>query len=92
MNLTVQGESAILRFMPLIKSAIKKMRQDKVKTVRNARVKRTLREVLKKTRKNPTAKNLQLAYKTLDKTAKNNIIHKNKASRLKSRLTKLTAK
>ena len=38
------------------------------------------------------AKNLiPQAYKTLDKAAKTNVIKKNKASRLKSRLTKLVA-
>lgn len=31
-------------------------------------------------------------YKALDKAAKTNVIKKNKAARLKSRLTKLTAK
>ncbi|MBN1374415.1 30S ribosomal protein S20 [Candidatus Dojkabacteria bacterium] len=34
---------------------------------------------------------LKTAYKTLDKAAKNNVIHKNKAARLKSRLAKASA-
>ena len=53
--------------MPIIKSAKKKLKQDKAK-------------------KEPKANNLKKAYSLLDKAAKRKIIHKNKASRLKSQL------
>ncbi|MBI3955662.1 30S ribosomal protein S20, partial [Candidatus Gottesmanbacteria bacterium] len=42
--------------------------------------------------KKPTAKALASAFTQLDKAAKTNVIHKNKASRLKSRLSKLLQK
>lgn len=77
--------------MPIIKSAIKKMRQDKVKTARNSKVKNNLKSLMKKMRKTPSVKNLQSTSSVLDKAVKKNLIHANKASRLKSRLSKLMA-
>ena len=43
-------------------------------------------------KKDEAAKALPMAYKQLDKAAKKNILHKNKASRLKSRLSAAVAK
>jgi ribosomal protein S20 len=40
----------------------------------------------------PGKKTLSAAFKALDKSAKGHIIHKNKAARLKSRLSKLLKK
>lgn len=77
--------------MPIIKSAIKKMRQDKVRTARNSKMKYNLKSLIKKMRKNPSAKNLQTTSSALDKAVKKNLIHSNKASRLKSRLSSLMA-
>ncbi|MFC1626744.1 30S ribosomal protein S20 [Patescibacteria group bacterium] len=75
--------------MPIIKSAIKKMQQDRSRTIRNAKSRRNLREILKKTRLKPTKKTLTDAFQVLDKAAKKNIIHANKANRLKANLSKL---
>ena len=75
--------------MPVTKQAIKKVRQDRRKTVFNLRVKRALKKAIADFRKNPTAAGLKLVYKVADKAAKNNVIHKNKASRIKARLSKL---
>lgn len=77
--------------MPLIKSAIKKMRKDKERTLRNAKRENAMKKVVKTARRAPNAKNLTAAFSALDKAAKVNLIHKNKASRLKSRLSKLLA-
>lgn len=77
--------------MPVIKQAIKKVRQDRRKTVYNLRRKKAYKEVVATLRKNPTAAGLVKAYKALDLAAKTNVIHKNKAARLKSRLSKLVA-
>lgn len=74
--------------MPVTKQAIKKVRQDKRKTVINMHVKKAYKMAVGKFRKNPDAANLTSAFKALDKAAKVNIIHRNKASRLKSRLSK----
>lgn len=78
--------------MPVIKSAIKKMRQDEKRRAQNKAKKEVVKEALKKARKNPTPQNLSLAYSLLDKAAKTHLFHKNKVARLKSRLTKLVNK
>lgn len=77
--------------MPLIKSAIKKVRKDKVRTARNAVKSNALKKLIKISRKTPNTKNLAAVFSALDKAAKTHLIHKNKASRLKSRLSKLVA-
>jgi small subunit ribosomal protein S20 len=75
--------------MPLIKSAKKKLRQDKKRTKRNKSTKDFFKEVLKNARKDPTTESLRLAVKITDKSVKKNLIHKNKAARIKSALSKL---
>ena len=78
--------------MPVIKSAKKKLRQDKKRTARNRKIKDLLKSVIKKAKKTPTEKTVKEAVKIVDKAAKNHIIHKNKASRIKSALSKLLGK
>ena len=75
--------------MPILKSAIKKLRQDKKRTKVNKVYRENLRQAVKQARKEKTAKAVKLAYSALDKAAKQKVIHKNKAARLKSRLMKL---
>lgn len=74
--------------MPIIRSAIKKLRKDKVRTVRNKKRETSLKSLIKKVRISKSAKDLQAVYSALDKAAKIHLIHKAKASRLKSRLSK----
>lgn len=75
--------------MPVIKSAKKKLRQDKKREKRNNLSRILLAKSLKKARKNPTAGTVSSAVKLLDKMVKKHLIHKNRAARLKSSLTKL---
>lgn len=75
--------------MPLIKSAKKKLRQDKKRQKRNKSTKDFLKEVLKKARQTPTVESIRIAVKTTDKAVKKQLIHKNKAARVKSSLSKL---
>lgn len=77
--------------MPVIKSAIKKVRKDKVRTLRNQKRKDSLKSLIKKVRVSKSTASLKEAFSALDKAAKVNLIHKNKASRLKSRLSKMVA-
>ena len=77
--------------MPVIKQAIKKVRQDKRKAVINSRVRKAFKEAVKEYLKKPNEVGLKKAYIALDKAAKTNVIHKNKSSRLKSRLSKKLA-
>jgi len=78
--------------MPITKQAEKKLRHDRKRATKTAKQRSDLRVVIKKLREKPSKKGLDQAFKVLDKAAKNHVIHANKASRLKSRLSKLIAK
>ncbi len=78
--------------MPIIKRAIKKLRHDRKRTIEIKRVRASLQKMVKSMRKKPTQKSLTRVFSVLDKAAKTHIIHKNKADRLKARLSKLLAK
>lgn len=72
------------------KSALKRIRQTKVKTLHNKYYAKTMRNAVRKLRattdKEEAVKLFPLVQQMLDKLAKNNIIHKNKAANLKSGL------
>ena len=72
--------------MPLTKSAKKKLKKDKTRTLENKKTKNLFKSVVKKAQKSKTEKAVRDAIKLIDKVAKKNIIHKNKAARLKSQL------
>lgn len=85
--------------MPITSSAKKALRQNKTRRARNVVRKEAYKKLVVTYRKKVAAKAIDEAqkllpsvFKALDKAAKNNVITKNKASRLKSRLSKLTAK
>lgn len=77
------------------KSAIKRIRSNDAKRVRNRYNSKTTRTFVKKLRESTDKKEVkELLPKVsamVDKLAKRNIIHKNKASNLKSKLTKKAA-
>jgi small subunit ribosomal protein S20 len=80
--------------MPRRKSSIKRTRADRKKHLRNLRIKRLIKETIKRFLAQTAAKNiseaktlLHKAYRQLDKAAKKNVIHPNTAKRKKSRLT-----
>ncbi|MEK7162763.1 MAG: 30S ribosomal protein S20 [Patescibacteria group bacterium] len=84
--------------MPIIKSAKKALRQNISRRRKNLKKKAELKTIIKQYKKAVTTKDkektaeyLSQVYKKLDKAAKTNLIKKNKASRLKSRLSKLLA-
>lgn len=78
--------------MPITAQAEKKLRHDRKRTKQTMSVRKALHDVVKKARKSPTKKSLSLAFQALDKAAKRSVIHLNKASRLKSRLSRLLSK
>lgn len=78
--------------MPVIHSAKKKMRQDRVRTRVNKEKKDNLKKTLKKTRLKPTLENINKTQSVIDKMAKAHLIHKNKAARLKSQIARLLGK
>lgn len=81
--------------MPNTKSAAKAMRQAERRRKFNIRTKDKFKAAVKEVRKNVSAgskdeaaKSLSAAMAALDKAAKKGVIHKNTASRKKSRLAK----
>jgi small subunit ribosomal protein S20 len=74
--------------MPIIKSAKKKLKQDKKRAAINRIYRRRLKDAVKEAEKKKTAAVIQQLYRTLDRAVKRGIIHRNKAARLKSRLAK----
>ena len=74
------------------KSALKRIRQNEVRKVRNRYYHKTARTAIKVLRneedKTAATEQLPKVIALLDKLAKKNIIHKNKAANLKSKLTK----
>lgn len=74
------------------KSALKRIRQNEVRKVRNRYYHKTARTALKVLRneedKAAATEQLPKVISLLDRLAKKNIIHKNKAANLKSKLTK----
>jgi len=78
--------------MPVTKSAKKKLKKDKKRTRKNKDFLQLYKAALKKAKKHPTEKTVKEAVSLVDKAVKKNIIHKNKASRIKSALSKLIKK
>lgn len=78
--------------MPVIKSASKKLRQSLKKRDANRMVKKNLKDLMDGFKKKPTSETFTKLMSVLDKAAKINAIHKNKAARLKSRLSKKLVK
>lgn len=78
--------------MPVIKSAKKKLKQDRKKEKANKIIKIAYRDALKEAKKSKTPEKIKKAVKLVDKAVKSKIIHKNKAGRIKSSLSKLIKK
>ena len=75
--------------MPILSSALKALRQTKRKTAINRPVKSRAKSMIDAMRKVPDLTNLSKAFSAVDRAVKRHIIHKNKAARVKSQLSKL---
>lgn len=75
--------------MPILKNAIKALKSQKKKNLFNNLVRAKMRGELKKFVTKPIGDDLSKVYSIIDKAAKKNIIHKNKAARIKSKMQKL---
>ena len=77
------------------KSALKRIRSNEAKRLRNRYQHKTARNAIRRLKatedKNEALKNLPEVISMVDKLAKKNIIHDNKAANLKSQLTKYVA-
>jgi small subunit ribosomal protein S20 len=77
-----------ISFMPIIKSAKKRVRVAEKAAIRNSKTKRSLKAALKAFRAKTTGDNQAEAQSMLDKAAKKGLIHKNKAARQKAQLAR----
>ena len=84
--------------MPSSNSAFKRMRSDEKKRMRNKIRKSGVRTILKKTFQAIADKNIEAvkallpqAFSSLDKAAKNGVIHRNNVNRKKSHISKLVS-
>ncbi len=77
------------------KSALKRIRSNNKKRLRNKlqfkTVRNAIRNLRNESKKKEAEKQLTTVTSMIDKLAKKNIIHKNKAGNLKSKLTKFVA-
>lgn len=70
--------------MPNLKSAKKALRQNRKRYIVNRSAKTKMKLMVKTV----TAQTAAATFSVIDKAAKNNLIHKNKAARLKSQISK----
>lgn len=84
--------------MPIIKAAIKDLRQSQKHRLANREIKESMKDGIKKIMKlaqekkfDEIAKKFPEVMSLIDKAAKNHLIHKNNAAHKKSRIAKLGA-
>lgn len=75
--------------MPIIKSAIKRVKQANVRRDRNVATKRAIKLAVKAFEAKPTSEALSKAHSELDKALKKNLLHKNTVARRKAALAKV---
>lgn len=78
--------------MPVTKTAKRALRGTKSKTKINSLTSIHLEAALRVARKAKSAEKIAKAFSLLDRAAKKKVIHKNKAARIKSTLSKLLPK
>jgi ribosomal protein S20 len=78
--------------MPIIKSAVKKMKQDQRRYARNLRTKRVLRTAVKAFEAKPSFDLLRAAQSTIDTAVKKNVLSKAAAARRMSHLSAVAKK
>ena len=77
--------------MPILKNAKKALRASERKRVVNQRIKSRVKSASDAVVKGKKPESLAAAYSAVDKAVKKNLIHANKAARMKSKLSKAVA-
>jgi len=75
--------------MPIIKSAVKRMKQTTVRRERNNGIKRDIKTAVKAFMAKPSAKTLSAAQSELDTAVKKNLLKKNTVARRKAHLARI---
>ena len=78
--------------MPIIKSALKKLRADKKRQQVNKAIKSKAINLISLFRREKKSEGLASVFSAIDRAAKKRVFHPKKADRLKSRLAKLLSK
>ena len=78
--------------MPVTKTAKRALRVSQKKAIVNRETERRLDIALHKAKKTKSVSDINTASSLTDRSAKKHLIHKNKAARIKSQLSKLAAK
>ncbi len=76
--------------MPVTKTAKRALRSSKLKQLVNNKIRSRVDVAIKLAEKKPTKTSIKRAVSETDRAAKKGVLHKNKASRIKSRLSKLS--
>ena len=76
--------------MPVTKTAKRALRSSNRKALINKLIISRLEVAIRQAKKTKTANAIKSAVSLADRSAKKNLIHKNKAARIKSSLSKLT--
>lgn len=76
--------------MPILKNAQKALRSSQRKAAINNRVRSQMKTAVTKAKSTPTAEFVSAAFSRVDVAAKKNIIHPNKAARIKKQLARPT--
>lgn len=75
--------------MPILRNAKKALRVSHKKNALNRVVKSKIKTSITKAKKSASSETVSQAFSSIDKAVKRNILHRNKAARLKSQLSKL---
>ncbi len=77
--------------MPILHNAQKALRSAERKTQMNRQVKSKLKTAMDQFQAKPSQESLAVAFSKIDKAMRRHLVHRNKAARLKSQLSKLVA-
>ncbi len=75
--------------MPIIKSAVKRMKQTTVRRARNVETKKAVKAAVRAFTDKPSTKTLSEAQSAIDTAVKKNVLNKGTAARRKSNLSKI---
>ena len=75
--------------MPILANAKKALKVSKKKAIINRQVKSRVKTKTDAFAKEPSVSTLSQAFSSIDRAVKKNLFHKNKAARMKSRLSKM---
>lgn len=75
--------------MPILSNAKKALRSSERKAQHNRLVRAKLKTASDRMKAKPSAEGLSAVFSAIDKAVRRNVVHRNKAARLKSQMSKL---